>query len=163
GCDRGQPYRIRRAVRSCATGRAWTPGSGQIGSARMAGGDVDPFAILRAWNLPVGAAVERTRRGTNNLTWIVRLLGSFGSPVASGETLVPVPPATGAARPALAALFPLIPGEHPTRGEPAVARACGAALAELDVALARLSPAEPPVAVPPRAAPPETVTHSTYG
>jgi Ser/Thr protein kinase RdoA (MazF antagonist) len=149
--------------------------------------DVDPAVLLRAWDLPPGALVERTSRGTNNATWIMRLTGigaghayvlrlyqnsadaaSIGAehrllaelarqplsfavpapiPTPGGETLIPVPDAAGTSGvprcPALAALFPLLPGEHPRRGDPAVACACGAALGELDIALARLPDTQP--------------------
>jgi Ser/Thr protein kinase RdoA (MazF antagonist) len=57
-------------------------------------------------------------------------------PTATGETLVAVPRADG---PALAALFRLIPGQPPARDNPAHLRAAGAALGELDGALARIA------------------------
>jgi homoserine kinase type II len=72
-------------------------------------------------------------------------------PVATpaGETAVPVPPDGPGSRPALAALFPLLPGERPDAGDPAQVRAAGAALGELDGALARVAVApgrtSPPV------------------
>jgi Ser/Thr protein kinase RdoA (MazF antagonist) len=153
----------------------------------MAMSDADPAALVRAWGLPPGALVERTSRGTNNATWIVRRPGTRAGdgyvlrlyqnsadvaaigaehrllvglarqplsfaipapiPTPGGETLVPVSDAAGPSgaqsRRALAALFPLLPGEHPRRGDPAVAHACGAALGELDVALARLPDTRP--------------------
>ena len=151
----------------------------------MSGCDaVDPSTILRAWTLPAGIVVERARRGTNNVTWLVRVPGTGASdafvlrlyqntvdpaaiayehrllallarrplsfavpapmPTAGGETLLSVPVAGGASRRALAALFPRIPGEHPRRGEPAVARACGETHGELDAALAGISDADVP-------------------
>jgi homoserine kinase type II len=57
-------------------------------------------------------------------------------PTGTGETLVAVPHAGGQA---LASLFRLIPGHHPARDNPAHLRAAGAALGELDLALARIS------------------------
>lgn len=53
-----------------------------------------------------------------------------------GESFVQLPESA----PTYAALFPIIPGEPPRRGDAAIAEICGEALGELDHALARLGP-----------------------
>lgn len=57
-------------------------------------------------------------------------------PARSGATLVAIP---GHADDQLAALFRFIPGRHPDGGDPAQYRTCGAALADLDLALSRIT------------------------
>jgi Ser/Thr protein kinase RdoA (MazF antagonist) len=90
-------------------------------------------------NRPDVAAVAYEHR---LLAALARMDLSFAIPAPlrarSGETLVTCAAAGETGERTWAALFPLLPGEHWQRGDPAVARACGAALAELDVALAAL-------------------------
>jgi Ser/Thr protein kinase RdoA (MazF antagonist) len=71
-----------------------------------------------------------------------RLSFAVPAPISasSGATIVPVPDAEGRT---LAALFPLIPGQHP-QGSEQQRRGCGRALAELDRTFAQIALPAPP-------------------
>ena len=97
---------------------------------------------------PAGSYFLRVYRNTNDAARIryehALLLGlqraglSFAVPLPlatrGGDTYAV---AAGGGEEVVAALFPVIPGEHPERGDAAQAAACGEALGELDAALAR--------------------------
>lgn len=127
-----------------------------------------PGDILPAWFGTHGATITALTGGTNNDSYLAehtgrryllrvyrhvsdpdriryehRLLGRLSGlglpfaipaplPASSGDTLVI------AGSGACAALFPFLSGTYPDTDNPARVRACGAALAELDVALAAL-------------------------
>ena len=86
------------------------------------------------------AEQERVRYEHTLLTRLEHMGLSFSVPALittrSGSTLLPVP---DGANQKLAALFHLIPGQHPDGGALAQYRSCGAALAELDQALSHVT------------------------
>jgi homoserine kinase type II len=119
---------------------------------------------LSAWNIPTPANVRKPERGTNNLVWLIddtyvlrvyqnldiarieseiRLLEALGA-VGSLPFAVPLPIATPAGRTIVgtmqgpAVLFPYLPGRTADRTDPHEIELTGAALAHLDLALAKL-------------------------
>jgi homoserine kinase type II len=135
---------------------------------------VDEEALLAAWPLSPPAVLRPAASGTNNRTFLVEtrdggyvlrvyqntrdlariryehaiLRGLAAQPLSFR---VPVPVAgrdgstlVGAGDDRLAALFPRLPGAPPDRRDPDHLRACGASLAELHAALARLDVGQPP-------------------
>lgn len=65
-------------------------------------------------------------------------------PARSGATQAPITRGDGDEPSALAALFPLLPGQHPDGDDLATYCPCGAALAALDMALERIGLPSPP-------------------
>jgi Ser/Thr protein kinase RdoA (MazF antagonist) len=147
----------------------------------------DPREILSAWAIPGPWVIRPTQTGTNNRTFVIEtpagayLLRCSPNPgdlarVRHEHALllqlharrlsfaVPHPLASTAGETAvilgggIATLFPVITGDHPEGGNVAHAAACGAALGELDAALATIDAGPTPPGLPrfedlPRAGP----------
>lgn len=95
-------------------------------------------AVLRALGavaLPFRVPVPLTARGSREPGAISR---GAEPDTTAGFRLPTAPLVRAGGREERAALFPLIPGRHPERIDPVIARAAGAALGELDTALARV-------------------------
>lgn len=119
---------------------------------------------LSAWDLPIPANVREPERGTNNLVYLIddtyvlrvyqnldvvrieaeiRLLEALGA-VGGLPFAVPLPIASASGRTIVgtvqgpAVLFPYLPGRSADRLDPHEIELAGAALAQLDLALAKL-------------------------